>query len=331
MPLSEKARIEVYVPDLPQETYQNLLDALAQEFTYTFGGSTIMRWLDGRYLSRDGLQVQDRVHLIYTDTPFAFEEHFESLSRYADAVRDAAFEALEEEAILVVVLKIYHAECVGVCSEHGALKLAERIGFFAKARHDGSDSGGTTACGEPLAKHLLDESAGTLGGLHPRGWAGGWHRRRGEGEAWAPGGEGVERERMREGQTGISSPNMTREIRQARGAKQGGWLGDPRVDTPGPRRQEGSQADDGRVEQQSGLLRNPLPGKPCGAGGARGEGFASARGVPGHTGGKGSDPAWSMVGSGPSSAAAGARLGEETQALRATGGNAPVARRDGGD
>ena len=100
----------MYVPDLPQETYQNLLDALAQEFTYTFGGSTIMRGLDGRYISRDGLQVQDRVHLIYTDTPFAFEEHFESLSRYADALRDAAFEALEEEAILVVVLKIYHAE-----------------------------------------------------------------------------------------------------------------------------------------------------------------------------------------------------------------------------
>ena len=64
MPLSEKARIEVYVPDLPQETYQNLLDALAQEFTYTFDGSTIMRGLDGRYLSTHGLQVQDRVHLI---------------------------------------------------------------------------------------------------------------------------------------------------------------------------------------------------------------------------------------------------------------------------
>ena len=100
----------MYVPDLPQEPYQNLLDALAQEFTYTFGGSTIMWGLDGRYLSRAGQQVQDRVHLIYTDTPFAFEEHFESLSRYADALRDAAFQALEEEAILVVVLKIYHAE-----------------------------------------------------------------------------------------------------------------------------------------------------------------------------------------------------------------------------
>ena len=37
MPLSEKARIEVYIPDLLQQTYQNLLNALAQEFTYTFG------------------------------------------------------------------------------------------------------------------------------------------------------------------------------------------------------------------------------------------------------------------------------------------------------
>jgi hypothetical protein len=39
-----------------------------------------------------------------------FAEHVGSLSRYADALRDAAFEALAEEAILVVVLKIYHAE-----------------------------------------------------------------------------------------------------------------------------------------------------------------------------------------------------------------------------
>ena len=69
-----------------------------------------MRGLDGRYLSSHGLQVQDRILLIYTDTPFAFEEHVESLSRYADALKDAVFQALEEEAILVVVLKIYHAE-----------------------------------------------------------------------------------------------------------------------------------------------------------------------------------------------------------------------------
>jgi hypothetical protein len=52
-----------------------------------------MRGLDGRYLSSHGLQVQDRVHLIYTDTPFAVEEQFETLSRYAKARRNAAFEA----------------------------------------------------------------------------------------------------------------------------------------------------------------------------------------------------------------------------------------------
>jgi hypothetical protein len=100
----------VYIPDLPQQPYQNLLDALAQEFTYTFGGATILRGLDGHYLSRGGLRMQDRIHLIYTDTPFAFEENFASIARYADALRDAAFEALEEEAILVVALQVYHAE-----------------------------------------------------------------------------------------------------------------------------------------------------------------------------------------------------------------------------
>ena len=110
MPLFEKARIEVYIPDLPQQTSQHLLDALAQEFTYTFGGSTIIRGLDGSYLFRLGLRMQDRVHLIYTDTPFAFEEDFESISRYTDALRDAALEALAEEAILIVVLKVYHVE-----------------------------------------------------------------------------------------------------------------------------------------------------------------------------------------------------------------------------
>jgi hypothetical protein len=110
LPLSEKARIEVYIPDLHQQTYLNLLDALAQELTYTFGGATILRGLDGSYLSRLGVRMQDRVHLIDTDTPFAFAEHFESISRYTDALREAAFEALTEEAILVVVLQVYHAE-----------------------------------------------------------------------------------------------------------------------------------------------------------------------------------------------------------------------------
>ena len=53
--------------------------------------------------------MRDRINLVYTDTPFAFEANFDRLSRYADELRDAAFEALEEEAVLVVVFKAYHA------------------------------------------------------------------------------------------------------------------------------------------------------------------------------------------------------------------------------
>jgi hypothetical protein len=61
LPLSEKARVEVYVPDLPTLRYENLLDTLEQEFTYTFGGCTIMRGLHGSYLSEAGFPIVDRV------------------------------------------------------------------------------------------------------------------------------------------------------------------------------------------------------------------------------------------------------------------------------
>ena len=41
MPLSARARIEVYLPDLPASIYGRLLEAFRQEFTYTFDGSTV--------------------------------------------------------------------------------------------------------------------------------------------------------------------------------------------------------------------------------------------------------------------------------------------------
>ena len=34
--------LEVYIPDLPKQSYQNLLAAFDQEFTYSFGGCTII-------------------------------------------------------------------------------------------------------------------------------------------------------------------------------------------------------------------------------------------------------------------------------------------------
>ena len=110
MPLSERARIEVYLPDLPKPSYQELLESLDREFTYTFGGSTIIRGLDGSYLSQLGIKMQDRISLIYTDVAADFDKNFKRISTYVDRVKDSVVEALEEEAILIAVLKVYHCE-----------------------------------------------------------------------------------------------------------------------------------------------------------------------------------------------------------------------------
>ena len=110
MPLSERARVEVYLPDLPKQAYQDLLDAFDREFSHTFGGATIVRGLDGSYLSRLGAKIRDRINLIYTDTPFGLRAHRAAIAKYAEKLRDAADEALEEEAVLVVVIEVHHVQ-----------------------------------------------------------------------------------------------------------------------------------------------------------------------------------------------------------------------------
>jgi hypothetical protein len=110
LPLSEKARIEVYLPDVSRPEYQELLAELEQEFTYTFGGCTTLRGLEGRYLARAGDIIRDRVNLIYSDTPFSLEDNFDTVAQYADRLRQAAFDALDEEAILVAIHSVFHSE-----------------------------------------------------------------------------------------------------------------------------------------------------------------------------------------------------------------------------
>ena len=43
MPLLERVRVEVYIPDPSQLKYENLLLSLEEEFTYAFGGCSIVR------------------------------------------------------------------------------------------------------------------------------------------------------------------------------------------------------------------------------------------------------------------------------------------------
>jgi len=101
--------VEAYVPDLPLEAYDNLLEALDREFTYAFGGCTISRGLEGSYLSRLGVKTPDRINLIYTDLPVAFSTDFQSVARYVDELKIATFEAVTEESILVAVTQVFHA------------------------------------------------------------------------------------------------------------------------------------------------------------------------------------------------------------------------------
>lgn len=109
MPRFEKTRIEVYIPDLPVPDYHNLLERLQREFTYAFGGSTVVHGLSGTYLSQSGLVVEDRMNLLYTDATLNFTTETDLIDEYADEVRDVAFSFLEEEVVLVTTQRICHS------------------------------------------------------------------------------------------------------------------------------------------------------------------------------------------------------------------------------
>ena len=109
MPLSKRARIEIYLPERGDTAYARLQRAFEKEFFETFGGCTVIKNIKGTYLGSDGETDTDRVNLVYADTPFDFEENFHELSEYTDALRQAALEASEEESVLIVVHELYHS------------------------------------------------------------------------------------------------------------------------------------------------------------------------------------------------------------------------------
>ena len=109
MPLLERVRVEVYLPDLPTSEYQNLLRSFEEEFTYAFGGCSILRGLEGSYLSASGERIADRISVLYSDAPLALSTNFDSLAVYVGELRRAAMEALSEESVLISVEQVYHA------------------------------------------------------------------------------------------------------------------------------------------------------------------------------------------------------------------------------
>jgi hypothetical protein len=109
LPLLERVRVEVYLPDPHLAEYDNLLRSIEEEFTYTFGGCTIARGLQGSYLSQFGSRIPDQINLIYSDAPLALSTDFAVVAGYVRELKRAAIEALAEETIMVTVEQVYHS------------------------------------------------------------------------------------------------------------------------------------------------------------------------------------------------------------------------------
>lgn len=109
MPLSEKVRIEIFIPDLPEHSYGSILDQLGNELTYAFGGCTILE-ASGKYLSSENQILSNRVNLLFSDTAFSWARDRLTIELYAERLRLVVQRALsQEESILVAIHPVYHA------------------------------------------------------------------------------------------------------------------------------------------------------------------------------------------------------------------------------
>lgn len=109
MPLSEKVRLEIFIPDLPELAYRNQLEELATELTYAFGGCTHFA-ASGKYRSIEGLIIPDKIIILFSDAPLQWERDRLALAQYVDSLKLAAERALEREE---VVLGSMHSVCHG--------------------------------------------------------------------------------------------------------------------------------------------------------------------------------------------------------------------------
>ena len=109
MLLSEKVRIEVFIPDLPDPSYAELLTQLQTEFSHTFGGCTVVS-ASGSYLSGSGMLLPDKISILFTDVLLNLSRDRLLIGQYTERVRSTARDALKREEALVSVYTVYHDE-----------------------------------------------------------------------------------------------------------------------------------------------------------------------------------------------------------------------------
>jgi hypothetical protein len=110
LPLSEKVRLGIFIPDLPDLIYDRILEEFSDELSYAFGGCTITS-SSGKFRSASGIILPDNINILFTDTPFEWKKDHAVLTRYAEELHDIIQRALEgEEAILISVYPVHHVE-----------------------------------------------------------------------------------------------------------------------------------------------------------------------------------------------------------------------------
>ena len=109
MPLLERVRIEVYLPDSQIPEYEDLLQSLTQEFMYAFGGCSIIRGIEGSYLSVLGHRITDRISVVYFDAPLALSIDFAIVAAYSRELKVVVMDSLTEEDVMISVEQVYHS------------------------------------------------------------------------------------------------------------------------------------------------------------------------------------------------------------------------------
>lgn len=110
MLLSDRVRIEAFIPDRPDHSYSALLDRLQSEFTYTFGGCTVIS-ATGRFPAANGRIVVDKISILFTGIPLEIQKDRLVIVRFTARLRSAVQAALQrEEAVFVSVHTVYHDE-----------------------------------------------------------------------------------------------------------------------------------------------------------------------------------------------------------------------------
>ena len=108
MPLFERTRIEIFIPELALPAYQDILRAFQREFAFAFGGCSTLTGVQGHYVSISGQLIPDTINLVFVDIPYSLNSDRETLTIYCDYLEEVASLALEEETVLITASPCYH-------------------------------------------------------------------------------------------------------------------------------------------------------------------------------------------------------------------------------